>query len=66
MLLRERPLTRLPSKFCLAAAHEFVPIAIKTMGPVNASGVALLNSIGRRLSQVTDDPRETAFLLQRI
>ena len=51
---------------CLAATHEFVPVAIETLGPINASGRALLTTIGRRLSQVTDDPRETSFLFQRI
>ena len=50
----------------LAATHEFVPIAIETMGPINASGQAFLNSIGKRLSQVTDDPRETSFLFQLV
>ena len=51
---------------CLAATHEFVPVAIETMDPMNASALALLTNIGRRLSQVTDDHRETAFLFQCI
>lgn len=50
----------------LAATHEFVPIAIETLGPVNASGSALLSCIGKRISQVSGDPRETSFLFQRI
>ena len=51
---------------CLAATHEFIPIAIETMGPINASGLSFLTTLGRRLSQVTDDSRETSFLFQRI
>lgn len=50
----------------LTPTHEFVPIAIETLGPINKSGLAFLVNIGRRLSQVTDDPRETAFLFQRL
>ena len=50
----------------LATTHKFVPVAIETLGPINASGLALLTSIGRRISQVTDNSRETSFLFQRI
>ena len=50
----------------IATTLEFVPVAIETLGPINASGLALLTSIGRRISQVTDDPRETSCLFQRI
>lgn len=50
----------------LSTTHEFVPIAIETLGPLNASGLCLLKSIGKRLTQASGDPRETMFLLQRI
>lgn len=50
----------------LATTHEFVPIAIETLGPMNASGLTLLSSIGKLISLVSGDPRETSFLFQRI
>ena len=50
----------------LAATHEFVTIAVETLGPINTSGSALLSCIGKRISQASGDPRETAFLFQRI
>jgi hypothetical protein len=50
----------------LAATHEFVPIAIETLGPINASGLDLLSCIGKRIGQISGDPRESSFLFQRI
>ena len=43
----------------------FVPVAVETLGPVNAEGVRLLDKIGDRLSAVTGEPRES-FLYQRL
>ena len=50
----------------LATAHEFVPVAIETMGTWGACGLAFVNEIGRRVSEVTGDPQSTAFLKQRL
>ena len=44
----------------------FVPIAFETLGPVNAEGAQFLSELGRRISSVSEDQRETNFLLQRL
>ena len=50
----------------LPASHLFVPIAIETLGPINDAGHSFLSKLGRRLSTILDDPRESFFLFQRI
>ena len=42
----------------------FVPIAVETMGAINSDGLEFLGDLGRRITQVTDDIRESAFLFQ--
>ena len=46
--------------------YDFVGIAVETLGPMNEDGVNFLLEIGRRLSSVTGDPRETSLLLRRV
>ena len=48
----------------LPASHLFVPIAIETLGPINKAGHSFLSELGRR--PISDDPRESFFLFQRI
>ena len=50
----------------LPASHLFVPIAIETLDPNNEAGHSFLFELGRRLSTISDDPREPFFLFQRI
>ena len=50
----------------LAMAHEFVPIAIETMGTWGARGLSFINEVGHRIAEQTGDPRSTAFLKQRL
>ena len=50
----------------LASMHAFIPLAFKTLGPINAKAILFLNELGHRLSTLTGEPRETAFLFQRI
>jgi hypothetical protein len=50
----------------LSNTHHFVPVAIETLGPLNIDGLCFLRDLGRRISLVTNDPRETSFLLQRL
>jgi len=38
----------------------------KTFGPINQAGRDFLSSLGHRLSLVSDDPRESSFLFQRL
>jgi hypothetical protein len=59
--------SRKEAKYCiLSHSYEFFPVAIETLGPLSASSQIYLSEIGRRIAQRTSDPRETAFLLQRI
>ena len=52
------------------AAHDrsytFVPLTFETYKPINNKGSKFLQERGRRLRTTSDDPRESAFLLQRI
>ena len=50
----------------LAQTYVFVPIAVETMGAINSVGLEFLGDLGRRITQVTDDIRESAFLFQRL
>src|SRR5277367_3954610 len=50
----------------LATTRCFIPLAIETLGPICESGVSLLDDLGSRLMSVTGDPRERAFLYQRL
>ena len=46
--------------------YIFQPIAIKSLGPINAHRCAFLSKLGRKLSTHSDDDRETSFLFQRL
>jgi hypothetical protein len=50
----------------LSAEHLFVPLAFESLGPIGAKATSFLRELGRRLTSVTDDTRETAFLFQRL
>ena len=46
--------------------HHFVPIAIESLGAWNAEGLSFVRELGRRITLVTGDVRESFFLLQRL
>ena len=50
----------------LAQTYHFVPLAFETLGPINTSGLLFIAELGRCLSRITGDPRETCYLFQRI
>jgi len=50
----------------LSQSHIFVPIACETLGPFSRAATTFLKELGRRLSSVSGDPRETSFFFQRI
>ena len=50
----------------LPASYSFYPIAIKTLGPINSSAIELLGEVGKRISLVSGELRETKFLFQRL
>ena len=55
------------SKYCdLSGTHLFFPVAIETAGTWNQMAVELVQEIGRRVTLVTVDSRETVFLFQRL
>ena len=49
-----------------AIGHIFVPIAMESFGPICAEAITFLRELGRRMSVVTGDMRETTFLFQRL
>jgi len=50
----------------LAQTYVFVPIAVETVGAISSDGLEFLGDLGRRITQVTDDICESAFLFQRL
>jgi hypothetical protein len=50
----------------LPTTHDFVPIAIESLGPLNRTGREFLMELGRRMTAVSGDPRETLHLFQRL
>ena len=44
----------------------FRPVAIETFGPLNASALNFLSEVGRQLTSLSGDSRETSFLFQRL
>ena len=50
----------------LNATHIFYTIAIQTAGSWDDQAVELIEEIGRRSAQETDDPKETMYIFQRI
>ena len=50
----------------LAFNHIFVPIAMEAFGPICTEALTFLSELGRRISVVTGNIRETTFLFQRL
>ena len=50
----------------LPASHLFVSITIETLGPINEAGHSFLSELGRCLSTISDDLKESCFHFQRI
>ena len=50
----------------LANSHIFIPVAIETAGSWNHRAVELVQELGRRMTAVTEDTRETTYLFQRL
>ena len=51
---------------CLNYSYTFIPLTFETYGPVNDKSTKFLQELGRRLRTISGDPRESAFLRQRI
>jgi len=50
----------------LLDTHDFIPLALETLGPINSRGLAFVKEMGRHLTRATDEVRETTFLFQRL
>ena len=50
----------------LAATHIFYPFAIETAGTWDVMAIELTQEIGRHITSVTEETRETTFLFQRL
>jgi len=50
----------------LPSSYTFQPSAFETLAPLNASSMAFVTELGRRLSESADDPLESAFCFQRL
>jgi len=50
----------------LASSHIFYPFAVETAGTWHYVAIELTQEIGRRITKITEDTRETAFLFQRL
>jgi len=53
-------------KIALSQSYLFVPIAAETMGAISKDGMDFLCELGRRITQYTDNHRESALLCQRL
>jgi len=50
----------------LSSTHVFYPFAVETAGAWHEMAIELTHEIGRRITTVTEDSRETTFLFQRL
>jgi len=50
----------------ISSNYHFFLLAFETFGPINQVGSDFFCALGQRLSLITDDPRETSFLFQRL
>ena len=50
----------------LEHSYTFIPLAFEAYSPIDDKGTNFLQKLGRYLRTISDDPRESAFLLQRI
>jgi len=50
----------------LPRSHIFQPLALETLGPTNTTGITFFSERGRRLTDVSGDPRETSYLFERV
>src|SRR6218665_3063757 len=47
----------------LSKTYHFVPLACKTLGPINNSSHLFITELGRHLSRLTGDTREPAIFI---
>jgi len=47
----------------IQAHHIFQPVAVESLGPINASGRVYLSKLGRKLADQSGDDREVSFFI---
>jgi len=50
----------------LQSTFSFQPLAFESLGPMHASAIDFISELGHRLTSVSGDPRESAYLFQRL
>ena len=50
----------------LSKTHHFIPIAIETGGSWNDLAIEFINELRKRITAVTQEPRETQYIFQRM
>jgi len=61
----EAAATRKAAKYVvLQRTHIFQPVAVENLGTMNASAYNLLAGLGRKISAISGDDRETSYLFQ--
>ena len=43
-----------------------MPIAFETLGPINSSGVELIKELGRHITLISGDVKETTYIFQHL
>ena len=62
----DKAATRIRSKyFSISQTYMFNPVALESMGPINA-GLRFLDELSDRLISVSGDPGDSSFLFQRL
>ena len=49
-----------------ANSYKFVPLAFETFGPINSKGLSFISELGHRITNITGESREGAFIYQRL
>jgi len=50
----------------IQAHHIFQPVAVESLGPINASSRVFLSKLGRKFADQSGDDRKICFLFQRL
>ena len=60
------PLKKILKYSDITSTHVFYPIAIETADSWDTQATELIAELGRRITEATEDPKETTYLFQRI
>ena len=50
----------------LTQTYSFQPLAFEALGAINASAITIFYDLGKRLSEVSGDTRESEFMFQKL